>query len=122
MAAGSEDRSVRPPRGAFWCSADDEFVVVDEDEYSVDGSELRIMYDTGAGPLWAIDGLLSDEPEWMKRALGISDGLVADLLRWLLDMDSASRPHPESLDERAEELAGRLQAEVGSRFRVWYHR
>lgn len=96
-----------------------------EDDYSVDGPGLRIMWDEGAGPLWSTgDGLLPDDPEWLERALGLSDSLIADLLGWLRDKDTAHRHHesPQQLDERAEQLARRLQAEVGSRFKVRYHR
>jgi hypothetical protein len=99
-----------------------------EDEYVLDGegSELRIMWDMGAGPLWTSeDGLLPDDPEWLKRALGLSESLVADLLEWLHAMDDADahrRPPPSDLHERAEQLSARLQTEVGSRFEVRYHR
>src|SRR4051812_47575308 len=83
-----------------------------EDHYSVDGPGLRIMWDEGAGPLWSTeDGLLPDDPEWLDRALGLSDALIADLLGWLHDKDTAHRHHqsPPQLDERAEQLAERLQ-------------
>jgi hypothetical protein len=97
----------------------------DEDDYSVDGPGLRIMWDEGAGPLWSTgDGLLPDDPAWLQRALGLSSSLIADLLEWLHDKDTAHRYHqsPPRLDERAEQLAIRLQAEMGLRFTVRYHR
>ena len=96
-----------------------------EDDYSVHGPGLRIMWDEGAGPLWSTgDGLLPDDPEWLTRALGLSEALIIDLLDWQRDMDTANtyRQSPPQLDERAEQLADRLRAEVGSRFKVWYHR
>ncbi len=127
-----EDRERPPahfgdyPHGAYWSafppagSADD-----DEAHYSVEGSDLRIMWDEGAGPLWTTEeGLLPDDPEWMKRALGLSDLLVAELLTWLHDMNAAQQRYlpTTELDERALQLAARLQGEVGSRFEVRYHR
>jgi hypothetical protein len=98
---------------------------VDDDDYVVGGPVLRIMWDEGAGPLWSTgEGLLPDDPDWLKRALGLSDTLIADLLGWLREKDTAHRFHqsPPQLDDRAERLVGRLQAEVGSRFTVRYHR
>jgi len=94
-------------------------------DYFVAGPDLRIMWDEGAGPLWSTgDGLLPDDPEWLERALGLSKALIADLLGWLRDSDTAHRHHqsPQQLDERADQLASRLQVEVGSRFNVRYHR
>jgi hypothetical protein len=100
----------------------------DEEDYTVAGSELRIMWDEGAGPLWASDGLLPHEPEWLQRALGLSDPLVADLLTWLSDMTTLKsgrapnwREQERLMDERGRDLAARLQTEVGSRYRVWFH-
>lgn len=113
------------PRGAFWSSVGPESPEDNENDYAIEGADLRIMWDEGAGPLWTTeDGLLPDDPEWMKRALGLSDSLVADLLTWLHDMDDAQQHHPPTrhLDETAELLADRLRAEVEPRFKVRYHR
>lgn len=112
------------PRGAYWSAVGPESPEDNEDNYSVEGSDLRIMWDEGAGPLWTTeDGLLPDDPAWMKSALGLSDSLIADLLRWLHDMNAAQQHHPPTrhLDEKAEQLADRLRAEVGARFKVRYH-
>ncbi len=109
------------PHGAYWSTVAPGGAQVSEEDYSVQGSDLRIMWDEGAGPLWTTeDGLLPDEPAWLKRALGLSDSLVAELLRWVRDMDAHRQHHPPArrLDEQAEHLAERLQAEVGSRFKV----
>jgi hypothetical protein len=101
----------------------------DEDEhYTVAGSDLRIMWDEGAGPLWACDGLLPDDPTWVRRALGLSNSLVADLFAWLSDMSALhqrlsfadARERVQQFDEQGQELAERLQTEVGARYRVWY--
>lgn len=99
-----------------------------DEDYTVEGPNLRIMWDEGAGPLWASDGLLPDDFEWLRRALDLSDSLVADLLRWLSDMTalrfgrSVAGWHEQrpQLDERGRQLAERLQAEVGSRYKVRY--
>jgi len=100
-----------------------------EGEFTVEGSELRVMWDEGAGPLWASDGLLPDDPEWLRRALGLRDSLVADLVAWAIDMNA---PHASTrvADRRARRrqlrqtgrlVADRVQAEVGPRFRVRFH-
>jgi hypothetical protein len=77
---------------------------------------------------WASDGLLPDDPEWLRRALDLSDSLVADLLTWLSDMtalhfgSSVADWHElrRQPDERGRQLAERLQAEVGTRYKVRY--
>lgn len=95
-----------------------------EEDYSVGGSDLRLEWDEFGGPLWSTeDGPLPDDPEWLHRALGLSDSLIADLLQWQDDMGAPRQRHPQqTLDERGELLAVRLQSEVGSRFKVRYHR
>jgi len=88
--------------------------------WNVEGTRLRIMWDEGAGPLWGEEGLLPDDPDWLREALGVSDALIADLLAWVRDMDEA-RDRGQSqalLNPRALQLADRLQTEVGSRFRI----
>ena len=119
------------PDGMYWSAirreGTDAVDEVDED-YTVEGPNLRIMWDEGAGPLWASDGLLPDNPEWLQRALDLSDALVADLLRWLRDMTALHfgrsvadwREGRRQLDERGRQLAERLQAEVGNRYKVRY--
>jgi hypothetical protein len=97
----------------------------DEVDDTVEGRELRVMWDAGAGPLWSDDGGLPDEPEWLQRALGLSDSLVADLLTWLSDMTAAhlrsTVERRQQLHDRGHELATRLQREVGERYAVRYH-
>ena len=120
------------PHGTYWSairSDADRPVVTDEERYSYAGTVLRIMWDEGAGPLWGDGGLLGDDAEWMRRALGLSDPLIKDLLTWMQDMTalhygtSVSDWSEQSgrLDSRGDALAERLKAEVGPRFRVWYH-
>ena len=118
------------PHGSYWSAVAPESTQVndEEEDYTVEGSELRIMWDEGAGPLWSDDGLLPDATEWLRLALGLSDSLSADLLSWLRDMTGL---HFEShvgdweeqrrqLDERGREQAERVQRQVGTRYRVSY--
>ena len=94
-----------------------------EEDFTVEGTRLRIMWDEGAGPLWGDEGLLPNDPRWLRQALGLSDPLIDDLLEWVRDM-GAARARGQSqalLNPRALKLADRLQAEVGSRFRVRFH-
>ena len=112
------------PNGAYWSAFHpDGSKDVDtggEEEFTVEGTHLRIMWDEGAGPLWGDEGLLPTDPGWMRQALRLSDSLIADLLAWVSDMDAA-RDRGQSqalLNPRAFELADRLQTEVGSRFKV----
>ena len=85
------------------------------------------MWDYGVVvPLWDAGGLLPEEPEWLRAALGLSDALIGDLTRWGHDMNvldgaaRSSRSQYEALDVRARELAARLQRELGSGFSVQY--
>src|SRR5690606_18059820 len=48
-----------------------------EPDFTVEGTRLRIMWDEGAGPLWSEEGLLPDNPDWLRQALGLSDSLIA---------------------------------------------
>lgn len=114
------------PHGAYWSAIPPEGSVDDDaeaEDFTVEGTRLRIMWDEGAGPLWGDGGLLPDDPDWLRQALGLSHSLIADLRAWVRDMDAA-RERGQSqapLDQRALQLAERLQAEVGSRFRVTFH-
>lgn len=121
------------PHGAYWSAVVPEGaaqpVVSDEEYFSYEGSLLRIMWDEDAGPLWGEEGLLGEDAEWMRRALGLSDSLIADLLTWMSDMAALHygpsvadwRERGQRLDARGRGLAERLQQEVGSRYKVWYH-
>jgi hypothetical protein len=112
------------PNGAYWSAVlrDGAVDASTEDDFDVRGTRLRIMWDEGAGPLWGEEGLLPDDPDWLRQALGLSDSLIADLLQWVRDMDAA-RDRGESqafLGPRALELVDRLQSEVGTRFTVTF--
>lgn len=122
-----------PSRGLYWSAVRPEGAeepdVSDEEYYSYDGTILRIMWDEDAGPLWGDGGLLGDDAEWMRRALGLSESLIADLLSWHHDMTALHlgppvddwREQGQQLDDRGHALAKRLQAEVGTAYKVWYH-
>jgi hypothetical protein len=118
------------PHGAYWSA--ERMSDAQEDapaDYSVSGPVLRLMWDYGVWiPLWDAEGLLPEEPEWLRDALCLSERLIDDLGRWGLDMnelDSAA-PHRRTrkafaaLEVRGRELALRLQEEVGSRYTVEY--
>ena len=129
-----EDREPPPPyfgdypHGAYWSAVVPEGEHDEEEDYSVAGPELRVMWDESAGPLWDESGLLPDDPAWLRRALSLSDSLVADLLAWLSDKSAlhyGSRvegwpERSEKLDERGRDLAARVQSEVGSQYVVRY--
>jgi hypothetical protein len=95
-----------------------------EEDVTVVGTQLQIMWDEGAGPLWDDGGPLPrDDPAWLRQALGLSDSLIEDLLTWARDMDAAHerRQSQALLNPRALQLADRLQSEVRSRFRIKFH-
>jgi len=84
------------------------------------------MWDYGVVvPLWN-DGLVPEEPEWLRRALGLSDELIQDLTAWgeaMCALDGDRRPTElasRELDQRARRLVERLAQEVGPRIRVVY--
>jgi hypothetical protein len=121
------------PDGAYWSAVRpagaEKRVVTAEEQFSYDGAGLRIMWDEGAGPLWGDFGLLGMDAEWMRRALGLSDPLIDDLLTWMRDMSALHdgsaigdwQEQKRRLDSRGEAMAERLRAEVGVRYRVRYH-
>ena len=121
------------PHGAYWSALVPPDDGTPEEDYGPlpEGSELQIMWDEGAGPLWSDEGLLPNESEWFRRALGLSESLIADLVLWMSDMDTFHyhsdfaadewRGRQQKLRERGTELAGRLHAEVGPRYRVRFH-
>lgn len=102
-----------------------------EDPYSIDGDQIRFMWDYGVSvPLWTDEGLLPDEPEWLRESLGLSDTMIDGLTRWGEAMEARDAdPHPDSpawqqageeLDRKGRELADSLQRELGSKYTVTY--
>lgn len=139
----NSDDDVTPPKylgdypdGAYWASesppAADRVDRVDEDSHGLDiavhGDVISMMWDYGVRiPLWDEGGLLPNEPQWLRKVLGLSDSLIKDLTRWgsdMLELDAApshrTKETYEALDLRAQELAQRLQQEVGSRYTIRY--
>lgn len=104
----------------------------DEDSIGLDitvgGDTITFMWDYGVRvPLWGPFGLLPDDPRWLRAVLQCSDALIEDLERWgdsMLELDADPRLRTkeayEGLDVRAQDLARRLQTEVGSRYTVRY--
>lgn len=98
-------------------------------DYAIRGRVIRLVWDYGVRiPLWDGGGLLPEEPEWLREALGLSERLINDLRQWGLDMNELdatpgrrTKEAYEGLDLRGRELARRVQQEVGSRYSVRYH-
>lgn len=117
------------PQGWYWSA--EWHAGIDEPEpadHTVSGPVIRFMWDYGVRiPLWDAEGLLPEEPEWLRGALGLSDPLIEDLRRWGADMDALDAAPGrrtteayDDLDTRARELVQRLQQEFGSRYSVEY--
>lgn len=116
------------PNGAYWSAVPPGDEGEGDDDYTVAGTGLRLMWDEGGGPLWSIDGCLPPDPVWLHRSLGISAPLAADLLVWQEDMNAFHygpptqdwRTRHHMLDERADELVERLRSEIGTRYEIRY--
>ena len=98
-------------------------------ELGVDGDVIRFMWDYGVTvPLWTDhEGLLPDDPEWLRGALGLSDALIEDLRAWgaamgYLDANPRLRTGRayRDLDQRARGLVARLEEELAPRLTVEY--
>ena len=116
------------PNGKYWSA---QRLPIEGDEpadYTVSGSVIRLMWDYGViVPLWDAEGLLPGEPDWLRETLGLSDPLIEDLTTWGRLMEELdANPHQRSptsydaLNSRGQDLANRLQQEVGSRYTVEY--
>lgn len=103
------------------------------EDYTVSGDVIRFMWDYGViVPLWDGEGLLSEEPAWLRTALGLSEGLIQALTAWGQDMDHAdniawkqkTRDEWEQayrgLDARALDLVESLRRELEPRYEVTY--
>ena len=118
------------PHGTYW-SAEPPADYVDDDvlDLVVTSDVIKFMWDYGVVvPLWTDgDGLLPEEPDWLRTALGLSDVLISDLSEWGTAMDHLDANPPlrteqayRDLDRQARELVGRIREEVGSRFTIVY--
>lgn len=110
MSRPEPSATVGDPRGPKWSAhplAGVESVA--EDPAQVRGDTIRFFWDEGVTvPLWDADGLLPDDPEWLRAALGLSDGLIADLTAWGAAHQQGDRP----TCHQTEALAARLRAEL----------
>jgi len=104
---------------------------VDDQDDAVAGDAIQFRWDyTVTVPLWDEDGLLPEEPEWLRRALGLSERMIERLTRWGEAMKAQDgNPHPGSLESRAvredlrrrgRALSNELQRELGGRYPVTY--
>ncbi len=120
------------PNGPYWSAyvpiGDDSAEV--EETYEIAGTMIRFMPEYGVTvPLWDEEGYLSEDPEWLNRALGLSPELVADLAKWGAEWD-APQLRLTAAQHAARDLAGaaeaqqlveRLRAELPPQFRVVVH-
>ncbi len=117
--------------GAYWSAERDEAPDDEKESYEVSGTTIRFMPDdTVTVPLWDEDGLLPEEPEWLRRALGLSRELVEDIAAWGNEWNAPQRregfteaEHEERLirlDAEARLLVERLQTELPDKFTVVY--
>jgi len=77
-------RAPRPagdyPGGAHWSAVPAEPSDEAPEDYTVSGDVIRFMWDYGVSvPLWDREGLLPHEPDWLQRALGVSEHLIQAL-------------------------------------------
>lgn len=117
------------PNGVHWSAVRPPPTPEDDElDFTVEGDRIRFMWDYGVTiPLWVEGGAVPHEPEWSRRALGLSTALVDDLAAWggaMEHLDANPRLRTDEayadLDRRARELVERLRAEVGDRFTVTY--
>lgn len=117
------------PYGAHW-SVDPPAGFVNDDalDFTVEGDVIKFMWDHGVViPLWDGNGLVPEEPEWSRKALGLSVALIQDLASWGNAMEFLDAKPPlrteqavRDLGQRAKELVQRLQQELAPRFSVKY--
>lgn len=130
------DAEVDPPpmyvgdylHGAHWSAERRQSMDHDAPDFTASGTVIRFMWDYGVVvPLWDGDGLVPEEPQWLRRALGLSHSLIRDLSEWGNAMQNLDANPPlrterayDDLDQRARALVDRLQRELGARFTVKY--
>jgi len=102
---------------------------LDDDLDTVTGDVITFMWDYGVQvPLWTdAEGLLPEEPEWLRRVLGLSDPLIADLTAWgraMFRLDAHPRLRTaaayRALDAQARRLVDLVGEELPERFTVTY--
>jgi hypothetical protein len=122
-------RYLGDPNGVHW-SVDPPAGFVNDDalDFTVEGDVIKFMWDYGVVvPLWDGSGLVPEEPEWSRTALGLSDTLINDLTDWgnaMNHLDAnpllSSEQALADLGRRAKELVNRLEDELDPRFTVEY--
>ena len=105
------------------------YVEPEEPDYTVEGDTVRFMWDYGVVvPLWVSgSGLVPDDKEWLRRALGLRYPLVSDLRAWgeaMEELDANPGMRTEEayaeLDRRARLLVERVREALGPAFTVTY--
>ncbi len=97
---------------------------VDDEPLEIDGVlRFRMPEDEVDFPLWDDQGLLPEEPEILHEQLGLSLGLVADLMDWGRAWNAADRGEAGDRDRaelmsQAALLVDRLCSELGDGQRV----
>ncbi len=84
---------------------------------------IRFFWDFSVRvPLWMDDGLVGQEPAWLRNHLGLSDELIADLSDWgsvMCDADeNEDNDLPPDMEARADRLVSRLRSEIGDRYLI----
>ena len=115
----------------YWVPLSDPLARDDADRHrTVSGRVIRFGWDWSVDiPLWDADGLLPEDPEWLRTELGLSDEVIEALVTWGRDMNSVpdapdEEPTPAAklryreLDRRAQGLVEWLRREFGSRYDV----
>lgn len=120
-------RTFGDPSGPHWSAEVPAGPDGEEHDLAVEGDVIRFAWEYGVlMPLWDGNGLLPEEPEWSRRALGLSDALITGLADWgramdRLDADGLLGTGAQAdLERRAEELLARLRQELHPRFTVEY--
>lgn len=121
------------PDGAYWSALPAESSDESLEDYTVSGVVIRFMWDYGVSvPLWDREGLLPHEPEWLQRALELSEHLIQALTAWGQDMNNADgtpwnrRSKDEweqayrELNARARDLVEWLRRKLAPRYEVTY--
>ncbi|MEV5001704.1 hypothetical protein [Nocardioides sp. LML1-1-1.1] len=126
--------SARRPRrertGEWFAELPEGFEGVEsEEDFTLESHDLRFMWDYGVVvPLWVSgQGLVPDDKEWLRRALGLRYPLVSDLrasgeAMEMLDANPGMRTDQAyaELDRRARTLVERVREELGPDFTVTY--
>ena len=106
------DREDEQPRRLHWVPLS---VSSTRDDADTPGHGERSRHPLHVGldrrhPLWDAEGLLPEEPEWLRTELSLSDELIDALVTWGRDMTSV----PVAPDEEPTPAAKRMYRELDS--------